>query len=263
MNEKSISYSQNHSNSSYQGIVFNQEYAENYLKTKVSSKYYDLEGTASLVKDFSSMDETGFSKEILEEILSINPDLKDWKIGECIAECYLEDDHKVRFHYASSSDAKNPEGNLHGADIVGFSELNDETVFVFGEVKTSKDKKSPPGVLYGSSGMIYQLEKIKNDDTIKESLVRWLAVKISDKNDDDPFRIDVKNATRTYLNSDKKKLKLVGVLIRDTVSNPNDLKSGYEQFIQNMNPAMFLNLSAIYFPISINDFGKFIQKEEN
>lgn len=262
MSGKSISYSYESSNSRYEGVIFDQTYIEDYLKTKVSAKYYDLECTEILVKDFSSIDKTGFSKNILEEVFSVEPDLKNWKIGECITECYLEDNHKIRFHYEPSRDAKNPEGNLHGADIVGFSELEDETIFVFGEVKTSTDTNSPPGVMSGRSGMICQLENIKDEDSIKQLLIRWLAFKVQGKDDTDPFRKDFIDALKTYFKSEKKKLKLVGVLLRDTSPNPKDLKSRYENFIQDMDPKMFLSLSAIYFSIQIDNLSNYLKKED-
>ena len=262
MSEKSIKYSQQSSNSSYEGVIFDQEYIENYLKTKVSAKYYDLEGTQILVEDFSSIEKTGFSKDILKEIFNVEPDLKSWKIGECLAECYLEDNHSIRFHYEPSRDAKNPEGNLHGADIVGFSEIDDETVFVFGEVKTSSDKNAPPSVMTGRSGMIYQLENIRDDDSVKELLIRWLAFKVVGKEDTEPFRKDFLNSYETYFKSKKKKLKMVGILIRDTKPDDKDLKNRHGNFIKKLDPKMFLSLSAIYLPLQIDKLIDHLKKEE-
>ena len=262
MSGKSIRYSQEDDNSRYEGIIFDQEHIETYLKTKVSTKYNDVEGTQVLVDDFSSIEKTGFTKDILEEVFSVEPDPKDWKIGECLAECYLEDNHSIRFHYESSRDAKNPEGNLHGADIVGFSELNNETVFAFGEVKTSSDKNAPPSVMFGRSGMICQLENIKDENSIKELLIRWLAFKVLGRENSNPFRKDFINAYETYFKSKKKKLKLIGILIRDTDPNVKDLKTRYENFIRKKDPEMFLSLSAIYIPLQIDNLIDYLKKEE-
>ena len=262
MDNTSICYLQESDNRRYEGIIFNQQYAENYLKTKVKARYYDLKGTQSLVNYASSIDETGFAKETLEEIFSSQPKLKNWKIGECIAECYLEDEHSTRFHYESSRDAKNSEGNLHGPDIVGFSEIENETVFVFGETKTSSDANSPPSVMLGSHGMGGQLENIKKDDNVKDSQIKWLAFKAYDKPSKDLFKQDFNNAFKTYMRSGKKRLKLVGILIRDTNPNSNDLKSVFEKLIQGMHLKMSLTLSAIYLPLHIDNLTNYLKNEE-
>lgn len=255
----SIVYETKNTNSRYEGVRFNMYHTKKYLKTKVSKKYYDEEGTQKLI-DFTSIQETGFSTTDLEKIFSVKPVPKNWKIGECLAECYLEDDNQIRIPYESSRDAKNPNGNLHGADIVGFSELEGKTVFVFGEVKTSSDPNAPPSVMNGKSGMNCQLENIMNDDDTKELLIRWLCFKVMDK--DDSFQKDFKNAFVTYYNSKKKKLKLVGILIRDVEPSRNDLKSRYEKFTQKLNSEMFLNLTAIYIPIPIKNLKNYIQRVE-
>jgi len=57
----------------------------------------------------------------------------------------LEDFEKVRFHYLSSRDAKNPKANLQGTDLVGFVDIDEETtIFLFGEVKTLTPSKMSP-----------------------------------------------------------------------------------------------------------------------
>lgn len=258
MSNVSIEYSQEDSYSSYEGVLFEQSFAENYLRTQVSAKYFDKSGTAILVEEFSDIVDTGFGIEELRNIFQINPNPSSWKIGECIAACFLEDFRRARFHYNSGRDAKNQEGSLPGADLVGFAELNDETVFLFGEVKTSDSIKSPPHVLHGRFGMICQLENIKNCNKIRSELIRWLSFKVKDQDSTDAFRNDFENALKNYLESEKKKQKLVGVLIRETKPNQNDLKSRYETFSKELEPEMFLTLSALYLPIKINDFEKFL-----
>ena len=101
--------------------------------SEVHARYYDLEGTREITRGFTNVGKTEFPNDI--DLFSTNPLLKNWKIGECIAECYMEDEHGVRFHYIPNRDAKNPEGAVHGPDIVGFADLDGETVFVIGETK--------------------------------------------------------------------------------------------------------------------------------
>ncbi|MCE2505574.1 MAG: hypothetical protein J4F36_03680 [Nitrosopumilaceae archaeon] len=258
MSDMSIVYSQQHSSSFYEGVLFEKNFLESYLQNQVHAKYYDEEGTTQLVEEFSDTRDTGFNVAELKNIFQIDPTPIDWKIGECIAECFLEDNKKVRFHYNSSRDAKNQEGSQHGADLVGFTELNGETVFLFGEVKTSDSDKSPPHVLYGRFGMVCQLENIMNSQRIQGILIRWLAFKRSSNNSTEAFKEDFTNALRNYIESGKRKQQLSGILIRDITPNESDLKSRYETFKQQLKPETFLTLSALYLPIKIDELEKFI-----
>ena len=257
-----IKYSCKNTNSCCEGITFDEVFTRDYLRTRVSEKYYDKKGTQTLENNFTSISDTGFAQKMFKEDMSINPMIKEWRIGECMAECYLEDYHNVRFYYQSSRDAKNQEGNQHGADIVGFAEINDKTVFVFGEVKTSADTNSPPGVMYGHLGMICQMENIMDDNEARKSLIRWLAFKVQDKKESDSFRKDFEYAYESYYKSKRRKIKLAGILIRDTSPNPKDLASGYEKLMKKLNSEMFLHLSGIYLPIKIINMKKYLKKED-
>ena len=119
--------------SAYQGIVLKDGFCE-YLYSRVRARFYDIQGTESLIEEFSDIASTGFEERLLIDIFSTSPPIDDWKIGEALAECYLEDFEKVRFYYPSSRDSKNPKANLQGADLVGFVDIDEETtIFLFGE----------------------------------------------------------------------------------------------------------------------------------
>ena len=245
-------------NSSYQGIVLKQGFDE-YLSTCVRENFYDIEGTESLIKEFSDINLTGFEKELLVDIFSTSPPVNNWKIGESLAECYLKDFEKVRFYYSSSRDAKNPKANLQGADLVGFIDIDEETtIFLFGEVKTSGDKNSPPQVMYNETGMIEQLRNIKNQPELRKSIIKWLGFKVKDLPDDSPFKGDYEKALNVYIKEGTDKYFLFGVLIRDTEPKETDLKSRYEFLKEELSCGIQLKLLALYIPIPIKDMKKFI-----
>lgn len=249
--------------SAYQGVILKDGFDE-YLSSRVRSRFYDIEGTKDLIEEFRDITSTGFEKQLLIDIFSTSPSIEDWKIGEALAECYLEDFEKVRFYYPSSRDAKNPKANLQGADLVGFVDVDKETtIFLFGEVKTSEDKNSPPQVMYGRSGMIDQLRNIKNNPNLRKSLIRWLGFKVKALSGDDPFKKDYQKALKVYLKEGAEhKYFLFGVLIRDTEPKDTDLRSRYESLKSELSKGVQLKLIALYIPIPIKNMKDYIIKEE-
>ena len=259
-------YENNNKWSAYQGIVLKDGFDE-YLSSRVRGRFYDIEGTKALIEEFRDIPSTGFEERLLIDIFSTSPPIDDWKIGEALAECYLEDFEKVRFYYPSSRDAKNPKANLQGADLVGFVDVDEETtIFLFGEVKTSGDKNSPPQVMYGRSGMIDQLRDIKNNPNLRKSLIRWLGFKVKALSDDDPFKKDYQKALKVYLKEGAEhKYFLFGILIRDTEPKDTDLKSRYESLKSDLSNGAQLKLVALYIPMPIKDMKDYIinKGEEN
>jgi len=253
-------YSQKNDSGQYVGVYFEKEFAENFLSTKVSSKFYDVEGEQILSNMFADIIGTGFDNTMLSNVLSTNPYPYDWRLGECIAECYLEDNHNIHFHYNVSRDAKNLDASPTGADLVGFTKLSNDTVFLFGEVKTSTSTHYPPTVMTGRFGMICQLENIHADIEIQGELIRWVAHKVSNLENTDQFKKDFDAALTSYYDSQKKKFVLTGVLIRDVDPNENDLKNRYTSFVKLTQGGTYLILSAIYLPIKIDKLSEFLKK---
>lgn len=246
--------------SAYQGIVLKEDSFVEYLSSRVRAKLHDVEGTEALIEEFRDTPSTGFEEQLLIDIFSSSHPIDDWKIGEALAECYLEDFEKVRFYYTSSRDAKNPKANLQGADLVGFIDIDeDTTIFLFGEVKTSGDENSPPQVMYGRSGMIDQLRKIRNDTYIRKSLIRWLGFKVKNLTDDDPFKKDYGRALKVYLQEvAEHKYFLFGILIRDTKPKDTDLKSGYKSLKSDLSNGVRLKLVALYLPMRIKNMKNYV-----
>ncbi|MBU7047063.1 MAG: hypothetical protein HXS54_11575 [Theionarchaea archaeon] len=237
----------------YLGVKFHLDFMKKYIPSRVGNRFFDIKGTDELINEFDDLINTGFEKEALIDIFKLEKAITYWKIGESLAECYLEDYKGVRFHYNSIRDAKNPNANLTGADLVGFIDINNETIFLFGEVKTSSDDSTPPQILYGRSGMIKQLEKIKSNYEVKNSLVRWLGFKVKDLSDDHPFREDYKKALTLYIKSKQSKINLIGILVRDTSPTDKDLKTRLEELKRDVQEGMNIELIALYVPIPVKE----------
>ena len=263
---RKIVYGENNSRISYQGVILSDGF-EQYLSSRVKEKFYDVKGYESLIEEFQDVASTGFEKELLVNIFSISPSINDWKIGEALAVCYLEDFEKIRFHYPPSRDARNPRANLQGADLVGFIDIDENTtLFLFGEVKTSGDKSSPPQVMYGESGMIEELRRIKNDSNLREGIIKWLGFKVKGLPDSDPFKKDYQKALKIYIKEDaESKYFLLGILVRDTTPKDTDLKSRYNFLKKDLSKEVRLKLIALYIPISIKEMRYIVitQGEEN
>jgi len=257
-----IVYGNTNRKTAYEGIVLQHGFNE-YLSKRVKKRFYDIDGTMLLIKEFENIASTGFEKSLLVNIFSISPPAEDWRIGEALAECYLEDFEGARFYYPPFRDARNPKANLQGADLVGFVDIDEEnTIFLFGEVKTSEDKNSPPQVMYGRSGLIDQLRSIQGDPNLQKSLISWLGFKVQPLSEEDPFKKDYFKALKTYLKEEAEyKYFLFGVLIRDTEPKSTDLKSRYESLKNNLSKGARLKLIALYIPISIKNMKNYIVDE--
>jgi len=256
-------YGINESRTSYKGISLKEGF-EDYLISRVKNRFFDIEGTTELLNEFQKITSTGFEYNLLVDIFRFNPPIESWKIGESLAECYLEDFEGVKFYYHSGRDAKNPKANLQGADLVGFIEANDEIVFLFGEVKTSSDPSSPPKVLYGRSGMIQQLERIKKDPKLRGTIIRWLGFKVKNLSSTTPFRKYYEKALKLYIKEGTEKFHLIGILVRDTQPRESDLKQRYESLKNRLYEKVYLHLIALYLPISIEQMKKyFLNKAGN
>ena len=247
----------------YEGVIFNKNFIREYIPSRVRDRIFDIQGVEELSQEFEDLTKTGFEKDALSEVFNLDEKTTYWRIGESLAECYLEDYRGIRFHYNYVRDAKNPKANLTGADLVGFVDIGNETIFLFGEVKTSNDTSSPPAVLYGRSGMIKQLEKIKIDLKVKDYLVRWLGFKVKNLSNDHPFKKDYRKALTTYINSNKIRVVLAGILVRDTPPTEKDLLSRHKELKKNLQEGMNIELKALYIPIPLNELESLIYGGEN
>lgn len=234
----------------YQGLEVPDIDIKEHFPKEIIEKINDFEGTASLVDTFSgSIPLTGFDiNVVLLDILSLDVPTNEWRIGEAYAEFFLEENKGARFYWNEIRDQRNINSNKTGADLVGFIDMDGDTVFLFGEVKTSNDSKRPPEVLYGKSGMIQQLEDLASDQAKVNSLIRYLGTKARFYPATSPFRSDYDKALTSYI-SNMNKYSLFGVLVRDVSPDERDLKPRYKALKKIINTETGLQLLALYISI--------------
>ena len=133
-----------------------------------------------------------------------------------------------------------------------------ETVFLlFGEVKTSSDTNTPPGVMSGGGGMIWQLEQSASRLDIQHALLTWLQSRCRAQ----PYRELYKKAVKRYLASEGNDLLLVGILIRDTKPSELDLKARGNALSIQLKDLTRVELIAWYLPIRIADWLLLLDEE--
>jgi hypothetical protein len=216
----------------------------------VTETFYDTEGSALLREMMQSVADTGFERNAIERIIQHSPSIDNWRIGEALAEVYLTEHRHSLFPWTTSRDVRNINVSLPGADLVGFqrdSDSNESYRFLFGEVKTSQDNSYPPNVMYGRSGMIFQIENICNNIKVRDVLVKYILFRIQNINNS-TYKTYYKIAVKRYLHNNKDCI-LFGVLVRDVEPNIDDLRTRI-QHLESINSQMItIELIALYLPI--------------
>lgn len=171
-------------------------------------------------------------------------------MGEAIAECVLKEDwgRDVVWPWNLIRDRRTPRASLPGADLVGFLRDRAEILLLLGEVKTSSDAGTPPNVMYGGSGMTWQLEENATNLAIQLSILKWLHARCRDES----LRRLYEAATKRYLASGGKALALVGVLVRDTAPNELDLSGRGASLSDRLRAPTSVALAAWYLPRPIS-----------
>ena len=153
------------------------------MSADITERAHDLTFEGDIAGKLKDLASTGASAEWLTGFLgeAISRELLPWQVGEAIAETILENSHGVVFPWNHRRDERNPRASLPGADLVGISDEPQGCRLVFGEVKSSSDVNSPPGVVAGRSGMVQQLERLLNDEKLRFSLIKWLFARVDDE----------------------------------------------------------------------------------
>jgi len=223
-------YQEKHNGIVIQGFSYTETEIQQSAKM-VASICFDASGEKAFNDYMASLSETGFNNSKLA--LS---SIKDWQVGEGFAEAYLSCHFSCCFPWSNNRDLKNPNSSLTGADLVGC--YNGQ--FAFGEVKTSKEQKSPPQVTSKKGdGLNAQLNKLCTDPDARRVLIQYLFHRQKDD-------AEYKTACRSYLKNSKS-FYIFGVLIRNTTPALNDwnyLKQHLEPHAQN---SVFL--VGLYLPV--------------
>lgn len=209
----------------------------------VAKIVFDDSGKAKIESLLITLGDTDFEINEVKRILSNTKPLKDWHVGEALAQCYLTDQRNCYFPWPVSRDEKRSGSSLPGADLVGFQSNKSDYFFAFGEVKTSAQNKNPPGVIYGSTGLNQQLGNLKDDVKVRDEIVKYLGFRTQNSSWEDVFKYAAKNYIRCKTN-----VRIFGFLVRDVRPNQKDLNFPVNQLSKNKHTKMVIELLALYLP---------------
>ena len=156
------------------GFSYSDAELSSALSGPVAEVVYDDAGKTDIESLLAKVAETNFEKGEIERILSDGKPPEDWRVGEALAEAYLVHQKNCFFPWSDSRDERKRGSSLPGVDLVGFQSDGTNDFFAFGEVKTSTQKKYPPGTMHGPTGLKQQLENLKDDVEIKDDIVLYL-----------------------------------------------------------------------------------------
>ena len=169
-------YSNSYNNVEWQGYNVNHNIIyQTFMENNVRDRLNDTQGQATFEEHLRTLVTTKFSSDNLDAFLNTPiQEERDWAVGESFSEAILEQELDATFPWNNVRDLKNENASLPGADIVGLINDSGQYKLLFGEVKTSIQELYPPNVLYGRSGMTYQLETIATNFSRLKKLIEYL-----------------------------------------------------------------------------------------
>lgn len=216
------------------------------ISADITERAHDLAFESEITSKLQDLSSTGASAEWLASFLedAVSRELRPWQVGEAIAEAILEGSQDVVLPWNNRRDERNPRASLPGADLVGLSDERPGARFVFGEVKSSSDTRSPPSVLTGKSGMDQQLERLIDDRQLRLTLIKWLAARVGNEWTGALFD----KALAAFVESCGSSVRLVGVLVRDTSPSAGDVSRRGRALGKTVSAPGSVELHALYMP---------------
>jgi hypothetical protein len=252
----------------YHGISLDEQGCHDNLKGLVKDNLLDrAEWKDSLIRLRALRDETGFiaSDELLADIQALeNQEVETqlFRVGEAHAEIMLEQEFMCRFHWNENRDSRNPKGNKTGADLVGFIEVEDQVLFLFGEVKTSSETVNrPPQVMTSADGIERQLRDLYNDRSKRLILISYLKNKMRHYQEGHPFRKDFETSERAYY-AGVCDYQLIGVLVRDVDPEERDVSLSYGRLRDHILEPKGIKLLAMYLPFRKEEWLSIINEDQ-
>ena len=188
-------------------------------------------------------EETEFSVNAIRDVFGGDGPTENWRVGEAIAETFLADHRGCFFPWPMSRDERKRGSSLPGADLVGLQDTGGGDRLVFGEAKTSKDRNSPPGVIYGATGLRQQMLELRDQRPLRNRLIKYLAFRARGADWAPRYR----NATQRYLR-DPEDVQLFGFLVRDTHPNCDDIRRTVFKLADGCPEQICIELIALYLP---------------
>lgn len=228
------------------GLAWSEQETEQAVTGPVASVVYDDAGTQALASLLSGLPETGFTRAKVLATLSQTAAVENWRVGEALAESYLVHHRNCHFPWPDGRDIRKSGSSLPGADLVGFQQNGGHHRFAFGEVKTSSEKKYPPGACYGETGLKQQLEDLRNDLGIRDDLVKYLGHRAANGA---AWKDQFMDAAGRYF-ADKSDIRVFGLLVRDVPPHLDDVRVRISALAKGCPALMAIELLAIYLPES-------------
>ncbi len=213
------------------------------LKGRVAAVAFDDKGKANIEEILSALAETDFSRDGLRRVLEDPREIENWRVGEAIAETYLTDHRSCSFPWPDGRDERKSGSSLPGADLVGFAIDGEGDCLAFGEVKTSSERSYPPGAMYGRTGLKRQLEDLRDDEGIRDSLLKYLGHRAGSAQ----WRARFERAGSRYLRN-KSDIQLYGFLVRDVEPHQDDLRARVTSLGAGCPEGTRIELLALYLP---------------
>ncbi len=234
------------------GYKWSNEELEAAVDGRVEAILFDDEGMANIEEIFADLVDTEFAQQGLKRVLGSRSVVEDWRVGEAIAESYLSEHRSCCFPWPDGRDARKSGSSLPGADLVGLGSDDHGDCLAFGEVKTSSDRNYPPGRMYGPTGLKRQLENLRDNEDIRDNILRYLAHRAGKAK----WRPQFENAGKRYLKN-KSDVQIYGFLVRDVKPHANDLRARVLELAKDCPALMKIELVALYLPEgSIDGIGK-------
>lgn len=226
------------------GLVISREDFEVALTKRLVPILWDDSGREMLGDFLSRLGSTSFETGAIKSALSMAPPLKDWQVGEAVAQAHLIDHEECEFPWPIGRDLRNPNASASGADLVGFQNHDKSVRFAFGEVKTSAEGKYPPNVVFGRSGLTAQVETLRDNVEVKNQLA---LIYLGFRAIGSAWKRKYEEATKRFL-KDATDVSLFGFLIRDVEPNEKDWKTRWEALAKSCPTSTSILLCAIYLP---------------
>jgi len=239
----------------YYGVSLEEEICRAHLSGPVKDNLLDREEREAFSDKLRTLaTDTGFitSERLLADIQALEDErvcVQDFRIGEAYAEVILEENFQCRFHWNEHRDARNPKGNKTGADLVGFIEVDEQVLFLFGEVKTSSETANrPPQIMTNADGLENQLRDLYSIGEKRRILIAYLQNKARIFPEGHPFKEDLNAGIKAYYSANGS-YQLIGVLVRDVEPDENDISISYGRIKEDILDPIGLKLLALYLPI--------------
>jgi hypothetical protein len=254
----SVSYQGADGSTRWEGrAVSDEDGFRTFLRGPVRDRVRDSEAEDPFASELRALTTTGMMTEFLEKFLSAVPEARDWEIGEALAECVLTEEtaREICWPWNTVRDRRTPRASLPGADLVGFCRIDAGVLLLFGEVKTSSDSRTPPNVMYGGSGMTWQLEENATRLEIQYALLRWLRARCGSPDHLDLYRA----AVARYFASRGKEILLAGILLRDTPPDERDVRSRARALAERLAAPTRIEILSWYLPIPISQWSAVLE----